>query len=381
MPYLRYLKVYLGVLLAGIVLVAGTNFVVDPGSIYFNPLVTNYKIGSYVELVKSSEFGVIKDAWNERQVKAQLAKTLEDIDCVVIGSSHVRSISKVRDKAGSLKSCEALANLGVPGASFEDVLIYSYLVARFNTTAKKIYIGIDPWVFGFNKDARWKIHEAEYRDALSYFGLAKASAGGDGLSGFSFDKLNNLLNYEYFLVSMKRLYEEGITETFRNRFEMLQSLDVERFAAPKVDFDRGHTSKLFLSDGSFLYDQEYIAKSQYRSRKDGRFKIRGKNDIDPRAYKSLVKVAVALHDLGHQVNFLFTPYHHEVIEDPRSLSRSVMSQIASLVEEHREKLPLNTYGSYNPEHMACSRAEFYDYMHPTTPCVNRAFELMNAPVM
>ncbi|TNC80994.1 MAG: hypothetical protein C9356_11655 [Oleiphilus sp.] len=381
MSYLRYLKVCFGCLCFGVVLIAGTNFVVDPGSIYLNPLVTDYKIESYVDLIKSSRYGVLKESWNERQVKAQFAKTLDQADCVVIGSSHVRSISKVRDEAGHLARCAGLANLGVPGASFEDVLIYLYLVARHNPEGKQIFIGIDPWVFGFNKDARWKIHQTEYREALSYFGLQKEAAQGQNMAGFSFDRLSNLLNYEYFVVSIRELFDNGLVTTFRNRWEMLEGLGVDRFAAPQVDFDRGHTSKLFLSDGSFLYDQDYIAKSKFKSRKDGGFKLRGRGDIDPVAYKSMIKVAMALHDLGHQVSFLFTPYHHEVLEDPGSLSRAVMAQIASLIEKHRAQLPIKTYGSYNPEHLDCTRNEFYDYMHPKTPCVNRVFKQAGIPVI
>lgn len=136
-------------------IVAGVNFVVDPGEIYLKKIIAGFKAKEFADKLFLSRNGIIQTGWNERLVKTTLAKSAVDFDCIVIGSSHILQMSSVRNTGRIRNSCKKLLNLGVSGGSLEDISVFSYLILENNRLPKTVFIAIDPWTLKFEMDSRY----------------------------------------------------------------------------------------------------------------------------------------------------------------------------------------------------------------------------------
>lgn len=328
------------------------SFVVDPEQMYLKRYVMKQSLKSYVDAMVASEYGVVS-AGPERQVKLELAIS-SDADCFVLGSSRSMQAS-LRGESWLSKACGSLANLGVSGGAFEDLMIYASSLAHKEN--KKIFLFIDPWSLSFEADKRWKENSDLYYYHMDSLGFSDFES-----SIVDTDKIFNLFNYDYALAAFGMLWSEGL--------EALPSLSggfVE--LAPAFDYNSGFNKTVRLFDGSLVYSAEYIAGAIDRDINDGAYK-EANIRVDKDAYPILQRTLNMLRDAGNEVEIVMPPYHPFVFSD--SGNHHVQARIVDVEKnllEIGEDLGISIRGGYNPSVSSCSYAEFYDSIHPTFSCI------------
>ena len=153
----RYLYIVIVGLACFLSIIAMLNFIIDPGNVYYKRGLKKELVNKYVDTLLKSSHGMIQEGWNERDVKLSLATKKNETACIILGSSHVMSIS-LHNTSDVSKYCPSLINLGVSGASVEDLVIFSETILKTvdnRVKDTKVIIGIDPWVFNFQRDKRY----------------------------------------------------------------------------------------------------------------------------------------------------------------------------------------------------------------------------------
>ncbi len=374
MHFSRYNQItFLGV--AAILLaVSLVNIIVDPGAVYLRGLLLEIRNGNYVEAMVTSKYGVVQEGWNERNVKLKLAEYASQHDCAIVGSSHVMSISKLRDNRGGLSICESVLNLGVSGGSIEDVVLMMFKLLK-DGAPRRLFIGVDPWMFGFDKDVQWKKYSDLYVEAGEYFDLDPRPINTE--DSYRQVLLQNLINFDYFRESVKYLGRKGIQEIAA---EYQGSLVVDDFKMAEFDLSTGATKSVTLADGSHVYSSGYIQEALAKKHAliDNGYRIDSEKTIDYGAVEVFLKVLRRVLSNGQNVALFLTPYHPNVFDDKNSVSRVAMEDIAPLIGKISRELDIDVFGSYNPDVLGCTGDEFFDFMHPMTECVNGVFSHKNA---
>jgi hypothetical protein len=109
---------------------------------------------NYVSALLASSDGLVA-VQEERAVKLALLRQSK-ADCIVVGSSKIMTVTTEIIRLIH-PDCKRVANLGVSGGSYEDVVAYTG--AALDTGVRRIFIGIDHWSFRRNADDRY--HEID----------------------------------------------------------------------------------------------------------------------------------------------------------------------------------------------------------------------------
>lgn len=341
-------------------LVAGAailmNIVFDPAGIY-RASSNNSKV--YAGKLTQSPHGLVfqSDFWNERLIKLELAESIGNADCVLIGSSHIMQVSSFRQKRALRGVCEKIINLGVSGASLEDHIALSFAIVSSGQKPKKIIFGIDPWVFNFGRSVRWRdAYSKKYMTALQALRWADTPASDFGSSG----KLLNLLSLEYTARSINKailLFTHG---------------DISIKSAPDFDEDTGFVTPVFLPDASLVYSSEELSKSRNVSiRLGGDVFLTEGPYYDRTAIELYRRNLLYLQDKEITPVFLFTPYHHNVWADKKSRNTLTMQAVEPVARKLARQLGIEVLGAYDPEILGCKQSEFMDFMHATPDCLAR----------
>ncbi|MBE0490679.1 MAG: hypothetical protein IBX44_00335 [Sulfurospirillum sp.] len=337
--------------------VGGVNYVVDPGYIYLKKYFSS-NADAYSEALFSSENGLVATGWNERVVKASMAKYAGNFDCAVFGSSHIMQISQVRNIGNIEQVCPKLLNLGVSGGSIEDLFVFSDIALTNQKMPKKIFIGIDPWTFKFNMDTRYLMHQFQYNNFLSTLEGKKKERNN---YGYELSLFKNLFNLEYLLTSMKE-----IKFTFKTS-------QIE-FPNESYIFEHGYKEPLKLKDGSHLYSSADIVKFKNVIKTikigGGDYKISG-NMYETQALVLFEKLIQLFQKDGIEVNFILTPYHPNVFKAGVTKPVKHIETMENLVIELSNKYKVNLYGSFYPSKVGCHNNEFLDFMHASSECLNK----------
>lgn len=333
------------------------NFIVDPGYVYSKKYSQN-NVDEYAEKLFLSKDGLIADGWNERIVKSSLAKYSGNFDCIVLGSSHIMQISHIRQVGDIQKICPTLLNLGVSGGGIEDLTVFTSIILNNKHKPKKIFIGIDPWTFKFGMDERYKINQ-------QYFDQLNSSIVGNKKDWSKIDYelllIKNLFNLQYFAKSLLEIKQSSLVTA-----PLAIQLPNTTFS-----YDDGYTEPVTLPDGSHVYASEWTQKQKITPIPigSGDYKINGRAYMpDAVAYfKEIVKL---YHKHNIEVNFLITPYHHNVFK-VQSKAVEHIALVENLIYELSKELSCPLFGSFYPNKMNCMENEFYDFMHPTTACLDK----------
>jgi hypothetical protein len=307
------------------------NFIVDPASAYHSRLRGN-KIDPkiYANALVKSEHGLWWDAnlVGERSLKKELSKYSQAYDCIVVGSSHVMQVSSHRSNRALTDECKSLLNLGVSGAGIEDHLVLTYLALQ-EGGPEKIILGIDPWTFVFNADARWSQYEDDYYLARSVIlGKEKILANTGNDSKWQ-EKLVNLISFDYTMQSVL-----AVREYIRRGTPTIS-------VAPSVNETFGDIHPVLLPDGSLIYSAKYItdAKNTPIPFGGGGYKTSGllnQNDaID--TYRSLISW---IRSKGIEPILLLTPYHENVFKSPDSQDTTALQNTELIVRNLSRELTM-----------------------------------------
>ncbi len=369
--FLLYLKFIFWFSFSLIATISLVNYYVDPGNIYSSSKKNYNKKRPSKEFVKQlikSDNGILfnNNIWNIRDIKKELAKTPTTADCAILGSSRVMQISSARPIKSLSNICPSLINFGVSGASLEDYLITSKDLLQNNKPLKTIVIGIDPWIFILNRDKRWRRHKHDF-----FVMKDKLEENSKNLpikiyneTLFNTALLFNLINREYFIRSIKSLLSK------KNRL-------IEH--APIFNYKEGFDRPVLLSDGSGIYTKNAQKKNRL-SKTDGlvSYDIRGisnsKLDSGEWYQEKAIKLFVKLvnHLKKHfNIVFVITPYHPTVWEITNQPLVKAVKNLEFKVHQIAKTLNVQVIGSFNPNHVGCTKEEFIDLVHPRDECVSK----------
>ncbi len=210
--YLLALMFFSSIFLLGVGLV---NFTIDPEQIYHDPVSTFVSPSAFAAQLLESKNGLMITAGslNERDKKSSLARKNSNVDCAIIGSSHVLQISSFRKNASLTGFCNSMINLGVSGGTLEDYLALSHYLLKNKQKVKTIIFGIDPWSLDFNRDPRWERYKDSYYSMKRKIRKVDIASSYDNFSGWKY--LSNLINPSYFWFFRKvSAFEMQVTPNF-----------------------------------------------------------------------------------------------------------------------------------------------------------------------
>ena len=345
--YVRLLlaTAFLIVCLAGLL-----NYVVDPAGIYREP---GWSPRAYAYLLHKAEYGLWAPSGkiNERLLAKEKCRYLNSIEGVVIGSSHVMSISSLRIPPSLHNICQSIQNLGVSGGSIEDHLTLAYLALRQVKQGKKCILGIDPWTFAFGKDARYSTYRNDYDEALAEI-LLKTKPKYNLFSKIDVTKLSNLVNLEYTARSIKTAF---------NDYKSWPPI-ITQESFPNMAI--GGKDSAYLKDGSIVYSAKYIADCNSTPIPIGGLTYKTDSPCNTKegieAYRFLL---LWIKDKGAEPILLMTPYHENVWKAPSSLDVVAMRATEIIVLKLARELNLRVVGSFDPVVAGCQPSDFYDCMH------------------
>jgi len=367
--------------------VSVVNFFIDPGAVYFKKLSKFPVLDLYVQTLLSSPYGMKQEGWKERDVKLALAKRTTDSKCIVLGSSHVMSVSGLLE--GNVKqSCASLMNLGVSRASIEDLAIFSEVIIQSSGDVKnkKIMIGLDPWMLNFNRSSSYLPYAGLYHDFLRRVDMTHVTSQHNEVSLYRAKLLENIISADYFQEVKALIKRDGFEKVFgqlisdykhyENRGEYIASQ-----VMPQFDFPKGAPVAVTLPDGGHVYSSRYINEA-----------IEGKHGLDAKGYqlirdkwyeKDAVKLFAAIVSLlqqhGYTVVIMLTPYHQHVWNLPSGIiTREAMAVTSGIVRKLAKEMHVVVMGSYDPRVIGCTQMEFYDFMHARPSCLDKMFGMKDS---
>tara|TARA_B100000315_G_scaffold221277_1_gene224558 strand:- start:102 stop:1229 length:1128 start_codon:yes stop_codon:yes gene_type:complete len=356
-PFSKYLKLITGLCSFSLIMIAIINYTANPGNIY-PPILTfdshnKPSPKDIVEQLVQSDHGVIiqNDTWNERDIKHALALHPTNVQCAVIGSSHVMQVRSTGQELSLPNNCPSLINLAVSGATLEDYLALSETILRNERPPRVIVFGIDPWSLNFNRDLRWIRYKQDFFNMQAK--LEGEYHGGNSSS--SLDLLRNLINREYLQRSVQLMLSE-------------RQLSIKN--APEFDHQIGLDDPVLLPDGSLVYSGEYI-RNALASKISGinDFRIRGSQWVTEKAVELFTRLVNHLQQKKFKVIFVLVPYHPSVWDSTEQSAVTAMKAVESKVHKIARSTGVQVIGSYNPGNVECTADEFFDAAHGKNTCL------------
>ncbi|MCW7480639.1 acyltransferase family protein [Leptospira kanakyensis] len=264
-------------------------------------------------------------------IKERIFLQNKNPDVLIIGSSRIMSIDGI-----SKQQC---LGLGVSGASVEDDIAIAYLSEQ-KINPHTILIGADPWLFNLNSGhIRWKSLEKEYLEATS-----------------SQSKNNNI-----------HIDSNVINEVIINLYKALN------FSLKRVpDDDTPEFHAKIRRDGYHIYDLVYDSKSQKEIESGFIDQIEygmGQYVFSPKAKLEFVNM-LQQQSSKRDVVLVLTPYHPKLYEKMKNQNPNFL-KIENEFRELARENNISIIGSYNPDKVGCSVADFYDGMHPRAQCMKK----------
>ena len=268
---------------------------------------------------------------DERIFKKKLIESNsgENFSVVVFGSSRVM-----------LLAYKNTLNLGVSGASLEDILSLYQILKTQNITMDSVLIGIDPWLF-YDSDSRWK--------SISNFYYEYTKENKDEVS---YNKALQLLSPTYFQESLKQLIRQGITSPYLFHDSLLLS----------------HSGTLIFPDGHIRYGDEYreADKQTVNSKVDDylnrspHYKMNSDIKLEKQRISMFEEFISQLKSRGITVSVIFPSYHPRVYQEFVKIYESIGETERIVTDMDNIS---KYYGSYDPTTCKISEDEFYDGMH------------------
>ena len=363
--YRRFLFCYIIITIGALCLVAAINFVIDPSSIYLKKSLNDKYVDDYTNKLIFAKTG-IKTFANERVVKMSLAGKISKYDCIILGSSHVMSLSVITNPSSLKAMYPSVMNLGVSGGSFEDVLIFSHKILQSgDLSGKTILIGIDPWFFKWNMDSRYGIYKDELGMMKKELHVPDPIYSIASEAVYQLRLMKNLINLNYFEKSIALVQKTELKKLLmpNNEFVDYNLVDV-------MNYDVGTDYAVTLADGSQVYDRTYIKSSKTSAsyKANGEYKLGG-NFYDEDVigiFKNLIEL---YQKKGAKVAFVLTPYHKCVFSAENEKNWSYLREVEKRTQSLANEVEIAIYGSYDPEKIGCTEDEFFDFMHPRSSCL------------
>jgi len=355
--YKQYLTLLTFFTVISVFVIALTNYFVDPANIYHNNVETSSSPSRFADELLKSKRGLLwpNDSWNERDIKKFIAQKHFDVDCAILGSSHVMQISSFRKNASLIHMCKSLINLSVSGGSLEDDLSLVYEILKSRNFPKYVVIGIDPWTLDFNRDTRWERYKKSFDSMKKMLTPSYEDNHDASLSKWRY--IHNLVNPSYLARSLEQFG--------RNDFEISN-------VAP-FNHNLGADFPVLLPDGSLIYSSKHITKSKMTKVPIGgtNYYIKHGQQHSEVAIELFSQLVKKINDYNITTILIMTPYHPNVWASEESETTKALIEMESRVRELGNELSIRVLGSYNPQVIGCSSEEFYDHMHAKDSCLSK----------
>lgn len=289
---------------------------------FYGDLEENLKLMKLIEVTANHDERIFKKTLLEANAELKFDK-------VIFGSSRVMLVSSKQS-----------LNLGVSGASLEDILALYQILVEQKITMDTVLIGVDPWLF-YNADSRWKSIAKYYFD---FKGSQDMRLGKH--------RLSQLLDPIYFQESLKNLVTNGINSPyiFHNEHPI------------------HHSGTLIFPRGHIEYGEKYrnATKSEVEEKIDAylsprnHYKLNADVNLETDRIRLFENFISKLRVKGIVVCAIFPSYHPRVYFDLKNRYK-VIEQTENIVREMDNFDCF--YGSYNPELSSINDDFFYDGMH------------------
>lgn len=343
MEYKRYSGLVIGWGIAILLVVAGFTYRVDPGDIFCNALVET--CGKW--MLEGHDISITQN-YNERLLQKYLLENdIRDYDVLILGSSRVMDIGTPLFPEGSFR------NVGVSGASVEDLIALYFLYEKEHGKPRKVVIGVDAWLLNAASGRnRWKSLAKEYE-----YGKGKIQGKEiDDFCAIDLEKYTQLISWPYLNESIKKIKSE-VGGNGRN-----YCLADDKCALPD-------NAQIKCSDGSILRSVEMLAadaEPKARSYISGKevYSLEKYNKLDERLCKEVRMFISYLKSHGIEIVLYLPPYHpivYSFLQD--SEKYRIVLEAEDFFRAMAEDYGMPIVGSYDPERCGLSNKDFLDGMH------------------
>jgi peptidoglycan/LPS O-acetylase OafA/YrhL len=258
---------------------------------------------------------------------------------LVLGSSRVKQINKNSQD-------ENLINLGVSGASIEDIIGIGVVAAnKFNPNL--IYIGVDPWFFNLNSGkVEWKSIESHYIKSLNIISnkdnVAESNniSSNENIQNSNVYKIYRKINQSYFYKVQNLNDSPGIYDKIRRDGSRVYNSNFTNLSQNEID--------------------EYISKQLHYSINDFQF--------SNTSFQLLVKLIKYLQYKHIKVVLVLSPYHPALYSNV-NFNKNVLIDTEKKLSKLASSFQLQLLGSYDPNKCGCTEMDFFDGLHPKSNCM------------
>lgn len=366
-----YIKNILTTTSSLLIIIITLNYFVDPGAVYFKSVDLKDDFAErYAKSLVESDNGLLWSSISvtDRNLAEKLSFHTKDIDCVVIGSSHVMEIGNYAKPTQLNDFCVSSLNLAVSGAGLADLLTLTYL-AIHNGPPKKIILEVGPSTLSGKPPLNTTrlVSSSQYYSNYSLANLAILKSTINQDSRFYFTKYFNLLNLQYTKRSISlllKLINNNNNESSSSIVHLMQ----------KVDVNVGIDSAVKLPDSSLVYPNKYIKKQEDIPIPKDLFYYKNRMGREVSNIESInIFEEILIYIINSNVIpiIILTPYHENLLKYKDSDIVRSMIKNEEVLKNLAKKQRVPLMGSYDPLNLGCNSNEFYDFQHAKRECLNK----------
>jgi hypothetical protein len=253
-------------------------------------------------------------------------------------------------------------NHAISGASIEDYIAILELYLEKGNVPKSIIIGVDPWILNANNEQdRWTVLKDEYQKGSARFNLTLNMSEPDSYnSNHDIDRYSSLISQPIIIKSIDKLLSGSYYPTDLNESDV----------------------GIKLKDGSLRYpkkvrtttvDQIDTDASNY-AKKVPIYSLGNFTQIDEKS-KSQFESTIHYIKSRNATIILFLPPYHPIVynkmtNDPQY---SNLKEVEFYFKHFASTENITIIGSYDPNRMNLTSADFYDGSHLRREAIDELF--------
>lgn len=294
--------------------------------------------------------------WSERELAEKMSTYYKNSDCLILGSSQIKTLSVNQTPKTLVKNCKNPLNLGVSGGTIEDYFAILNNINRDELKNKKILFSIHPYTLNFNRDARWLYYSSNFQEFLKKLKFSDNKIENiENLRNKNLIKLiKNLLNFEYLKKSISLILKK------KNQVLVVKNSDTN---IKNFEFN-------MLFDGSIIKDINSSNKNIIINKNYINYKIINERWYDELVFELILKLKIYLAP-ENKIIFLLTPYHNDVWSFKEEPIVEAMRLVENRIHKFAKENEINIIGSFDPKNLNCENNEFYDALHASNKCLSK----------
>ncbi len=340
----------ISLLLAFLLVVFSINFIADPANI----MNQTYEQKLVDILVSGKNAANVENMEDRRFLQLYSEARTQPIDTLVLGSSRTMQISP------AVTGDENTLAASVTGSDLRDVINSYFLFEKQGFTPDTVVLSLEMWYLSEgNLDNR--AHTEQYNQFCEQVGLQPVRTGSARLS-----QIKNFFSFSYFQSSVQYLVKNKLKKPL-----------------PVAIEDRWADTPVKRADGTYGYERKFRDQSQEvvdRSAADKQIADTiavNFSGISTPLYDQLDAFVDYLQQKGITVRLLLSPvhpdYYHFMQSRPDVYEQAFESE--QLYRQLAKKYNIALYGSFDPDVLGVTNADFYDAIHPKEEALMRYYDV------